>query len=75
MGADMPTARIRFRGEVEVQPFRRGTYLDREHLDGLIERALADRYRFGAGWKGFGVVSITLYDEDPGDGEGGDVPP
>jgi len=53
MSADSPVAHIRFRGGVEVRPFRRGTYLDREHLDALIERSLADRDRFGSGRKGY----------------------
>ena len=29
------------------------------------ERALGDRYRFGQGWTGFGVISISLFDEEP----------
>ena len=48
-----------------MRPFRRGTYLARDHLDTLIERALGSRYRFGDGWRGFGVVTIALYDEPP----------
>jgi hypothetical protein len=60
-------AEIRFSGELEVRPFRRGTYLGHEHLETLIERALGSRYRFGVGWNGFGVVSIELYAEPPGE--------
>jgi hypothetical protein len=60
-------AEIRYRGDVHVRPFRRGTYLSDEHLEQLIERALAERYRFGSGWRGYGVVSIELYDEPPDD--------
>jgi hypothetical protein len=60
-----PVGEIHFSGDVEVRAFRRGTYLAREQLDTLIERALAERYRFGEGWRGFGVISISLYDEPP----------
>jgi hypothetical protein len=62
---DEPVAEIRFSGDVEVRAFRRGTYLARDHLETLIERALGNRYRFGEGWSGFGVVSISLYDSPP----------
>ena len=68
--AKRPAATIRFRGDVQVRPFRRGTYLGREHIDVLIERALGDHYHFGSGWTGFGVVSVALYDEDPANGDG-----
>jgi hypothetical protein len=64
-----PAAEIRYRGDVEVRPFRRGTYLGREHLETMIEGALGSRYQFGGGWKGFAVVSILLY-EGPPPGEG-----
>jgi hypothetical protein len=60
-----PVAEIHFTGDVEVSAFRRGTYLARGHLDTLIERALGRHYRFGEGWSGFGVVSISLYDSPP----------
>jgi hypothetical protein len=67
-----PVAKMRFRGDVRVRPFRRGTYLGHEHLETLIERALGDRYRFGEGWSGFGIVSITLYEQPPAsDGDQG----
>ena len=68
---DQPVAEIAFRGDIEVRPFRRGTYLGHEHLETLIEHALGERYHFGAGWQGYGVVSISLYDRPPdvgGDG-------
>jgi len=65
MQDDDSVAEIRFSGDVEVRPFRRGTYLGNEHLETLIERALGSRYRFGVGWKGFGVVSISFYEEPP----------
>jgi hypothetical protein len=60
-----PVAEVRFEGDVQVRPFRRGTYLARDHLETLIERALGNRYRFGAGWSGFGIVSISLYEQPP----------
>jgi hypothetical protein len=60
-----PVERIRFRGEIHVRPYRRGTYLGNEHLEALIERRLGGRYRFGEGWRGFAVVSIDFYDELP----------
>jgi hypothetical protein len=67
-----PVAEIRFTGDVEVRKFRRGTNLARDHLETLIERALGSCYRFGGGWSGFGVVSISLYDSPPaGDGNEG----
>ena len=61
-----PIADVRYRGEIQVRAFRHGTYLGRDHLETLVERALGSRYGFGQGWKGYGVVSISLYDEDPG---------
>jgi len=63
-----PVADIVFSGDVEVRRYRRGTYLGRDHLEALIERALGPRYRFGEGWRGYGVVSIVLYDELPPEG-------
>lgn len=60
-----PVAEIAFSGDVEVRRYRRGTHLGRDHLEALIERSLGPRYRFGEGWRGFGVVSIVLYDEPP----------
>jgi hypothetical protein len=68
-----PVADIRYSGEVEVRPFRRGTYLGHDHLETLIERALGSRYQSGGGWKGFAVVSIALYEESPGRERGGDA--
>jgi hypothetical protein len=62
-----PVAEIAYSGDVEVRQYRRGTYLGRDHLEALIERALGAHYSFGEGWRGFGVVSITLYDEPPAD--------
>jgi hypothetical protein len=60
-----PVAEIRFEGDVQVRAFRRGTYLGRDHLEAVIERALGERYRFGDGWSGYGVVSLSLYEEPP----------
>lgn len=59
---------IRHQGHVHVRPYRRGTYLDGDYLEQLIERALGKRYSFGQGWRGFGVVSIELYEQQPDDG-------
>jgi hypothetical protein len=67
-----PVAEVQFRGDVQVRAFRRGTYLGRDHLETLIERALGNRYRFGEGWSGFGIVSISFYEEPPA-GSRGDV--
>jgi hypothetical protein len=63
--ATEPVERICYRGKIEVRPYRRGTYLGEEHLEALVERTLAPRYRFGEGWRGFAVVSIDFYDEPP----------
>jgi hypothetical protein len=65
-----PVAEVSDSGDAEVRPYRRGTYLGRDHLETMIERALGNRYRFGAGWRGHAVVSISLYDRQP-DGESG----
>ena len=59
-------AEIRYRGEIHVRPYRRGTYLGGEHLETLIEQTLGDPYRFGEGWDGFAVVSIELRERRPG---------
>ena len=58
-----PVAEIVFSGDVVVRAHRRGTSLARDHLEALIERSLGNRYRFGEGWRGFGVVSMSLYEE------------
>jgi len=60
-----PIAQIEYEGEIQVRPYRRGTYLGAAHLEQLIERTLGERYRFGEGWSGHAVVSIRLYDEPP----------
>ena len=60
-----PVAEIRYRGGVQVRPYRRGTYLGDTHLEQLIERTLADRYSFGRGWSGFAVISIELHEQPP----------
>lgn len=64
-----PVERIRYRGEISVRPYRRGTYLGEDHLEALLERTLGSRYRFGEGWRGFAVVSVDLYETPPPDEE------
>ncbi|HEY3187981.1 MAG TPA: hypothetical protein VGJ70_10925 [Solirubrobacteraceae bacterium] len=66
-----PVAHLRYEGEINVQPYRRGTYLGPTHLEELIERTLGQQYSFGNGWRGYAVVSLQLYDERP---EGADAP-
>jgi len=60
---DKPVAEIHYSGELQVRPYRRGTYLGDRHLEELIERALGSRYSFGEGWRGEGEVTIRLFDE------------
>lgn len=60
-----PVAELHYTGEIRVQPYRRGTWLGHEHLQGLIERSLGERYSFGEGWQGHAVVSIQLYESEP----------
>jgi hypothetical protein len=43
-------AELRYRGAVQVRPYRYGTYLDGEHLEQLVEQALGPRYTYGQGW-------------------------
>jgi hypothetical protein len=62
---DEPVAEIRFTGKIHVRPFRRGTYLGDDHVEMLIERALGNRYRFGAGWDGHAEVVIVLRERPP----------
>ncbi|HVP74592.1 MAG TPA: hypothetical protein VMS63_01120 [Gaiellaceae bacterium] len=61
-----PVGEIRYSGDVEVHPFRRGTYLGADYLEELIERALGDRYSFGQGWQGYADVSIVFQERRPG---------
>jgi hypothetical protein len=65
-----PVGDISYRGEIQVRPYRRGTYLGEAYLDSLVEQALGRRYRFGEGWKGYAVVSLRLYAKPPQDDEG-----
>ena len=58
-----PVAKISYEGEASVRAYRRGTYLGDAHLEQLIERALAGRYSFGSGWRGYAVVSIELREQ------------
>ena len=58
-----PIAEIQFDGELEVRPYRRGTYLGGAYIEELIEKALRGRVSFGHGWRGRAVVSISFYDE------------
>ena len=48
-----PVAEIRYEGDARVRSYQGGTYLGDAHLEQLIERALAGRYSFGSGWRGF----------------------
>lgn len=59
---DTPVAEISYTGELQVRPYRRGTYLGEEHLEQVIERALGSRYSFGRGWRGQAVVTIRLFE-------------
>jgi hypothetical protein len=59
---DTPVAEIDYMGELQVRPYRRGTYLGEEHLEEVIEQALGQRYSFGRGWRGRAVVTIRLYE-------------
>ena len=59
---DTPVTEIRYRGELHVRPYRRGTYLGEDHLEEVIERALGARYSFGRGWRGRAEVTIRLFD-------------
>ena len=58
-----PIAEIRFDGELEVRPYRRGTYLGGTYIEELIENALRGHASFGHGWRGHAVVSIAFFDE------------
>jgi len=53
---------IRYSGDMQVRPYRRGTYLGGRHLEELIEEALGPRYSFGRGWRGEAEVTIRLVD-------------
>ena len=61
---DAPVAEITYTGELQVRPYRRGTYLGDRHLEEVIEEALGRRCSFGAGWRGKAEVTIRLFDED-----------
>lgn len=56
---------LHYSGEIHVRPYRRGIFLADSHLEQLIERTLGDRYSFGQGWRGFALVSIKLYEQQP----------
>jgi hypothetical protein len=60
-----PVAELRYEGEINVQPYRRGTYLGSMHLEELIERTLGERYSFGKGWRGYAVVRVEFYEDRP----------
>jgi len=61
-----PVAELRYEGTIDVRPYRRGTFLGKDHLELLIERTLGTRYSFGQGWHGHARVSIELYEREPG---------
>lgn len=58
-----PIAEVRYDGDLEVRPYRRGTYLGGRYLEELIEEALRGRLTYGHGWRGRAVVSIEFYEE------------
>jgi len=62
-----PVTEIRYTGEVQVRPYRRGTWLGARHFDEVIERALGDRYSFGEGWQGEAEVTIRLFERQEGE--------
>lgn len=72
-GRERASRRDRYRGDPQVRPYRRGTYLGNDYFVALlVEQALDGRYRFSGGWKGFAEVSILLSDErTAGDGRAG----
>jgi hypothetical protein len=53
---------IRYSGELDVRPYRRGTYFGPRLLEEVIQRALGPRYSFGVGWRGEAEVLIRLFD-------------
>jgi hypothetical protein len=59
---ETPLTEIHYTGELQVRPYRRGTYLGEQHLEEVIERALGSRYSFGRGWRGHAVVTIRLFE-------------
>lgn len=61
MGA--PVAEIRYLGELQVRPYRRGIYLGDRHIEEMIERALGSHWSFGEGWRGEAEITIRLFDE------------
>jgi len=65
---ESPVTEIDYTGELQVRPYRRGTYLGDEHLEEVIERALGPRYSFGKGWRGHAVVTIRLFEAQEDEG-------
>jgi hypothetical protein len=59
---DTPVTEISYNGDLQVRPYRRGTYLGEDHLEEVIERALGARYSFGRGWRGRAEVTIRLFE-------------
>ncbi|HXH97803.1 MAG TPA: hypothetical protein VNH40_11390 [Gaiellaceae bacterium] len=57
-----PAVEIRYSGELQVRPYRRGTYLGDRHLEAVIERALGSRFSFGEGWRGQAEITIRFFD-------------
>jgi hypothetical protein len=70
-----PVAQLRYEGPIQVQPYRRGTLLGRDHLQVLIEHALGSRSSFGEGWRGRAVVRIELYEDGSDHGRASPDPP
>ena len=59
---DTAAVDIRYAGELQVRPYRRGTYLGGRHLEEMIEEALGPRYSFGRGWRGEAEITIRLWE-------------
>ena len=59
---DDPVVEIRYSVELDVRPYRRGTYVGPRLLEEMIEQALGPRYSFGSGWRGEAEVIIRLFD-------------
>ena len=69
-----PIGELSYSGEVDVRPFRRGTYLGADYLEDMVERALGARYSYGSGWRGVADVSIVFRERTPQEaGEGDDA--
>lgn len=59
---DRLAVEIRYSGELDVRPYRRGAYVGSRLLDEVIEQARGSRYSFGSGWRGEAEVTIRLFE-------------